>query len=142
MENTTKSYEQNYHYNINPVSKKYFFLTCTERALIERSLMDWYLQNYLQKMWVPVTTLQDVVDNVFLVESMSDVELIENLANMETMRYGGEWQSESPKEGSMILAVRPEIYDLFKQGRVKNTQMFFEEQNWNYEGQLVKKMNH
>src|SRR5699024_4508991 len=124
-----------------PVSKDYFFLTHTERALIERSLMDHYLQNYLQGMWTPATTLNEVAENVILVESMSDVELIENLAHMETMTYGGYWQDSDPEEGSMILAVRPEIFDLFKAGRTKNTEQFFKEQNWDYRGQFVKKMN-
>jgi len=130
-----------FNYNINPVSKEYFFLTSTERALIERSLMDWHLQYYVQKMATPETTLDEVVDSVLLIESMNDVELIENMATMQTMIFGGDWQSSNPKEGSMILAVRPEIYNLFKAGRTKNTKQFFKEQKWNYEGQFVKKMN-
>lgn len=130
-----------FNYNINPVSGNYYFLTSTERALIERSLMDWHLQNHVQKMWTPETTIKDVVDSVILVESMNDVELIENLACMEEMMYGGDWQNSNPEQGSMILAVRPEIYDLFKKGRTKNTEEFFKEQKWNYEGQLIKKMN-
>lgn len=116
-----------FNYNINPISKDYFFLTSTERALIERSLMDWHLQNYVQGLVTPETTLDEVIDGVLLVESM------------ETLIYGGDWQDSEPKEGSMILAVRPEIYNLFKAGRTKNTEEFFKEQNWNYTGQFVKK---
>lgn len=130
-----------FNYNINPVSKDYFFLTSTERALIERSLMDWHLQNHVQRSVTPETTLDEVIDSVLLVESMNDVELIENIASMETRIYGGYWQDSEPEEGSMILAVRPEIYNLFKAGRTKNTEEFFKEQNWNYEGQFVKKMS-
>ena len=129
-----------FKYNINPISKDYFFLTSTERALIQRSLMDWHLQYYLQKMATPETTLDEVIDSIILIESMNHVELIENMATMESMIYGGGWQDSEPKEGSMILAVRPEIYNLFKAGRTKNTEDFFEEQNWNYKGQFVKKM--
>lgn len=77
--------------DINPVSKDYFFLTSTERALIERSLMDWHLQDHIQELSTPETTLDEVIDNVFLVESMNDVELIENIASMETLIYGGDW---------------------------------------------------
>lgn len=129
-----------FNYNINPISNNYYFLTHTERALIERSLMDWHLQNHVQRMWTPETTLDEVVDNVLLVESMNDVELIENMASMETFICGGDWQDREPKEGSMILAVRPEIYNLFKAGRTKSVEEFFKEQKWNYEGQFVKKM--
>lgn len=127
-------------YSINPINKNYYFLTSTERALIERSLIDHLLQNHLQRMWIPETTLLDVAESVVLIEGMSDVELIENMAVLEHNTFGGDWQSDNPEEGSMILAVRPEIYDLFKAGRTKNTEDFFKEQNWNYEGQFVKKM--
>lgn len=127
-------------YSINPVSKDYFFLTGTERALIERSLMDWHLQYYVQRMATPATTLDEVVASVLLIESMNDVELIENLARMEERIYGGCWQSDNPQEGSVILAVRPVIYNLFKAGRTKNTEQFFKEKGWNFEGQFVKKM--
>lgn len=128
-----------FNYNINPISKDYFFLTSTERALIERSLMDWHLKMYVQRAVTPETTLDEVINCVLLVESMNDVELIENMAVMETMIYGGDWQDSNPKEGSMILAVRPEIYNLFKVGRTKNTEEFFKERNWDYKGQFVKK---
>lgn len=130
-----------FNYNINPISKDYFFLTSTERALIERSLMDWHLKMYVQRAVTPETTLDEVINCVLLVESMNDVELIENMAVMETMIYGGDWQDSNPKEGSMILAVRPEIYNLFKVGRTKNTEEFFKERNWDYKGQFVKKMS-
>lgn len=129
------------NYNINPISKDYFFLTSTERALIERSLMDWHLKMYVQKAVTPETTLDEVIDSILLIESMNDVELIENMAVMETMIYGGDWQDSNPKEGSMILAVRPEIYNLFKVGRTKNTEEFFKDRNWDYKGQFVKKMS-
>lgn len=127
MRNQKGRYNMEFNYNINPISKDYFFLTSTERALIERSLMDWHLQNYVQGLVTPETTLDEVIDGVLLVESM------------ETLIYGGDWQDSEPKEGSMILAVRPEIYNLFKAGRTKNTEEFFKEQNWNYTGQFVKK---
>lgn len=129
------------NYNINPISKDYFFLTSTERALIERSLMDWHLKMYVQKAVTPETTLDEVIDAILLIESMNDVELIENMVVMETMIYGGDWQDGNPKEGSMILAVRPEIYNIFKAGRTKNTEEFFKERNWDYKGQFVKKMS-
>lgn len=129
-----------FDYNINPVNKSYYFLTATERALIERSLMDWHLQEYLQKTAIPETTIDMVIDSILLIESMNDVELIEGLALVEASIFGGCWQSANPKEGSMILAVRPEIYELFKAGRTKDTKAFFEEQGWNYEGQFIKKM--
>lgn len=129
------------NYDINPISKDYFFLTSTESALIERSLMDWHLQYYLQNLAIPATPLHVVIDNVLLVESMNHVELIENLAVMESMIYGGEWQDENPKKGSMILAIRPFIYELFKPGRVKNTEDLFKEQGWDYTGQYVKRMD-
>ena len=127
-------------HNVHPISKSYYFLTSTERALFERSLMDWHLQNYVQRLVTPETTLAEVIDSVLFIETMNDVELIENMAAMETLTFGGDWQGEEPKEGSMILAIRPVIYNLFKAGRTKNVEDFFEEQNWNYEGQFVKKM--
>jgi len=126
-------------YSINPISKDYFFLTDTERALIQMSVMEWHIENYVQKLWTPGVTLTEVANHVILVESMNDVELIENLADMEELTGGGHWQDSAPQEGSRILAVRPTIYDLFKRGRTKNTEEFFKEQNWDYEGQFVKK---
>lgn len=128
------------NYSINPISKDYFFLTLTERALIKWTLMDWHLQNYIQKMWIPETILNDVAESIVLVESMNDVELIENLALREMMVGGGEWQEDNPQDGSMILAIRSEIYDLFKSGRTKNTEIFFKQQNWSYEGQFIKRL--
>lgn len=41
---------------------------------------------------------------------------------------------------TMKIMIGPEIYNLFKAGRTKNTEEFFKEQNWDYEGQFVKKM--
>lgn len=128
-----------FEYSMNPISKEYFFLTDTERALIQISVMEWHINDYVQRLTTPEMTLKEVAEHVILVESMTDVELIENLADMEESIGGGHWQSSDPQEGSRILAIRPEIYNLFKRGRTKNTEEFFEEQNWNYEGQFIKK---
>ena len=92
-------------------------------------------------MWTPETTLEELSETLLLVDSMSDVELIESLANLEHMTSGGDWQSLNPKEGQMILAVRPEIYELFKNGRTINTKDFFDDQGWDYSNQLTKELN-
>ena len=136
MNNTSKM-----KYSINPVNKKYYFLTPTERTLIRYTIIDWPLQNYVQKMWTPETTREELSETLLLVDSMSDVELIESLANLEHMTSGGDWQSLNPKDGHMSLAVRTEIYELFKNERTKNTKDFFDEQGWDYSNQLTKELN-
>lgn len=128
-------------YSINPVNNKYYFLTPTERTLMRYTIIDWPLQNYVQKMWTPETTREELSETLLLVDSMSDVELIESLAYLEHMTIGGDWQSLNPKDGHMSLSVRSEIYELFKNGRTKNTEDFFDEQGWDYSNQLTKELN-